>query len=115
MTKYTSNEQYESDKARVVAKLSRHLHNKSIMRSESIFTNDILDLLNQSKWIGTNEEADNNNWVTFTIRLDAENFANKLISEGANDVAIQVLTNRIHSKHGIVGIATFKVCKDFIK
>ena len=51
MTKYTDNEQYESDKARVVDKLSRHLHNKSIIHSESVFTNDILDLLKQSKWI----------------------------------------------------------------
>ena len=51
MTKYTDNDQYETDKARVVDKLSRHLHNKSIIHSESVFTNDILDLLKQSKWI----------------------------------------------------------------
>ena len=110
MTKYTDNDHYERDKAALI----RIAEGNSILNL--IDNSDtIANLLNQSKWIGADEEVDNNNWVTFTSRLDAENFANKLISEGANDVAIQVLTNRIHSKHGIVGIATFKVCKDFIK
>ena len=61
MTKYTDNDHYEIDKARVVAKLSRHLHNKSIIHSESVFTNDILDLLNQSKWIGADSSIIFNN------------------------------------------------------
>ena len=108
MAKYTSNEQYENDKAALI----RIADGISIL---SFIDNadSIANLLNQSKWIGTNEEADNNNWVTFTSRLDAENFANKLIAEGADNVAIQVLTNRIHSKRGIVYTATFNVCKDF--
>lgn len=68
MIKYTSNEQYEMEKARVIDKLSRHLHNKSIMRSESIFTNDILDLLKQSKWIGNDD--DDNSTLPIPVKKD---------------------------------------------
>lgn len=51
-------------------------------------------------------ERDNNNWVSFNSRADAENFANKLIDEGANNVVIQVCAT--------YSFATFKVCKDFV-
>ena len=42
MTKYTSNEQYEKDRLKIIA---RH----SILKDMGI---DIIDLLKQSKWIG---------------------------------------------------------------
>ena len=51
MIKYTSNEQYEKDRLKIIA---RH----SILKDMNI---DILDLLRQSKWIGADEQRDEYN------------------------------------------------------
>ena len=50
MIKYTSNEQYEKDRLKIIA---RH----SILKNMDI---DILDLLRQSKWIGADIPIINN-------------------------------------------------------
>ena len=49
--KYTSNEDYEKDKAKMIDKLHSHLQEfRAIQDASMVF--DLFDLLKQSKWAG---------------------------------------------------------------
>ena len=111
MTKYTDNEQYETDKADWLYHLEIHVNEG--LNLDALDVVDIFNLLKQSKWIGVDKEIDNNNWAIFTTRLDAENYTNKLIAEGANDVALQRFSARLHTDSGIVYNVTYRVCKNY--
>ena len=50
MAKYTSNEQYEKDKAYLIEILEEHIND--IDSIDSLDVVDVLNLLKQSKWIG---------------------------------------------------------------
>ena len=50
MTKYTSNKQYEKDKALLIEKFKKDLDN--IYSLDPLDVADVLNLLKQSKWIG---------------------------------------------------------------
>ena len=50
MTKYTSNEQYEKDKAILIHRLGYHIEQGWDFVSDDL--NDILDFIKQSKWVG---------------------------------------------------------------
>ena len=62
MTKYTSNEQYEKDRLKIIA---RH----SILKDMGI---DIIDLLNQSKWIGADNQQNCGNYKPCTLLKDVD-------------------------------------------
>lgn len=54
MTKYTSNEQYEKDKAHFIADIKRFAEVQKTLHgtSEHREAEELVDLLKQSKWIG---------------------------------------------------------------
>ena len=54
MTKYTSNEQYEMDKAKFIANILRFSEIQKLLHGtrEHQEAEDLADLLKQSKWIG---------------------------------------------------------------
>ena len=63
MTKYTSNEQYEKDKARFIADIKRFSEIQKILHGalEHREAEELADLLKQSKWIGADSPIIINN------------------------------------------------------
>ena len=60
MTKYTNNEQYEKDRLKIIA---RH----SILKDMGI---DIIDLLKQSKWIGSGDDDNSTSVLPIPVKKD---------------------------------------------
>ena len=75
MTKYTSNEQYEKDKAKFIADIERFAGIQKMLHGTQKHheAEELADLLRQSKWIGADEPRDEyNQFRKFSLLRDVD-------------------------------------------